>query len=137
MNKKILYILSIVVTFGLMSCDKYLDTTPDNRTVLDSDEKVKELLTSAYPEMTYGLFCYSMSDNVADRGEGNEVFRNNEQGYFWKSLPKPCRILHQVIGSLATMPLPMPTRLWSLLKAPKWRGTFLLSICLITEKHFW
>ncbi|WP_321308859.1 RagB/SusD family nutrient uptake outer membrane protein [Marinifilum fragile] len=84
MNKKILYILSIVVAFGLMSCDEYLDTTPDNRTVLDSDEKVKELLTSAYPEMTYGLFCYSMSDNVADRGEGNEVFRNNEQGYFWE-----------------------------------------------------
>ncbi len=72
------------MAFGLMSCDKYLDTTPDNRTVLDSDEKVKELLASAYPETTYGLFCYSMSDNISDMGDGNEMFRNNEQGYFWE-----------------------------------------------------
>lgn len=84
MNKKILYILSIVLTLGLMSCDNYLDTTPDNRTVLDSGEKVKELLTSAYPETSYGMFCYSMSDNISDKGEGNEIMRNNEQGYYWE-----------------------------------------------------
>lgn len=84
MNKKILYILTIVTALGFVSCDNYLDTTPDNRTVLDSDEKVKELLTSAYPETTYGLFCFSMSDNADDKGIGHTSLINNEQGYFWE-----------------------------------------------------
>lgn len=84
MNKKILYILTIVATLGLAACDDYLDTTPDNRTVLDSEVKVKELLTSAYPEYSYGMFCYSMSDNADDKGNGHTTMINNEQGYFWE-----------------------------------------------------
>ena len=84
MKKKIIYILNTFLLFGLMSCDNYLDVTPDNRTVLDSEEKVKELLTSAYPDKTYGLFCYAMADNVDDKGIGHESLRSNEEGYFWK-----------------------------------------------------
>ncbi|RXQ96722.1 RagB/SusD family nutrient uptake outer membrane protein [Ancylomarina salipaludis] len=84
MNKKILYILSIAATLFFVSCDNYLDTTPDNRTVLDSDEKVKELLTSAYPEYSYGMFSYSMSDNVQDKGIGHNTDINNDQGYAWE-----------------------------------------------------
>ncbi len=84
MNKKILYILTIITALGFVSCDNYLDTTPDNRTVLDSEEKVKELLTAAYPEATYGLFCFSMSDNADDKGIGHMSLINNEQAYFWE-----------------------------------------------------
>lgn len=85
MNKKILYILSFVATLGFVSCDDYLDTTPDNRTVLDSEVKVKELLTSAYPANAYGLFCFSMSDDADDKGPGDRAsLISNEQGYFWK-----------------------------------------------------
>jgi hypothetical protein len=83
MNKKILYILTIITALGFVSCDNYLDTTPDNRTVLDSEEKVKELLTAAYPEATYGLFCFSMTDNADDKGAGHTSMINNEQAYFW------------------------------------------------------
>ncbi|WP_165836108.1 RagB/SusD family nutrient uptake outer membrane protein [Marinifilum breve] len=84
MNKNLLYILTIVAALGFTSCDKYLDTTPDNRMELDSEEKVKELLTSAYPEFTYGLFCFAMSDNADDKGPGHQSMINNEQGYFWE-----------------------------------------------------
>lgn len=84
MNKKILYISSIVATLGFVSCDDYLDTTPDNRTVLDSEVKVKELLTSAYPEGAYGLFTYAMSDDADDKGFSENSLISNEQGYFWK-----------------------------------------------------
>ncbi len=84
MNKQLLYILTIVATLAFVSCDNYLDTTPDNRMDLDSDVKVKELLTSAYPVMTYGLFCYSMSDDADDKGAGHMSLITNEQGYFWE-----------------------------------------------------
>lgn len=84
MKKKILYILAIAAALGFVSCDDYLNTTPDNRTVLDSELKVKELLTSAYPEMAYGLFCFAMSDDADDKGKGHQTMITNEQGYFWK-----------------------------------------------------
>jgi hypothetical protein len=84
MNKQLLYILSITAALFFASCDNYLDTTPDNRTVLDSDEKVKELLTSAYPELSYGMFCFSMSDNADDKGIGHNTDINNDQGYAWE-----------------------------------------------------
>lgn len=86
MKKKILYILTIAATLGFVSCDDYLDTTPDNRTVLDSEVKVKELLTSAYPELAYGLFTHSMSDDADDKGVVSDGISliSNEQGYLWK-----------------------------------------------------
>jgi len=84
MNKQLLYILTIVAALGFVSCDNYLDTTPDNRTVLDSPEKVKELLTSAYPEYSYGMFCFSMTDNATDKGIGHNTDITNDQGYAWE-----------------------------------------------------
>jgi len=84
MNKQLLYILTIVAAMGFVSCDNYLDTTPDNRTVMDSPEKVKELLTSAYPEYSYGMFCFSMGDNATDKGIGHNTDINNDQGYAWE-----------------------------------------------------
>lgn len=84
MKKKTIYILGLIMTLGFMSCDDYLDVTPDNRASLDSDVKVKELLTSAYPELGYGLFSFSMSDNARDKGIGHMSDMSNTEGYFWK-----------------------------------------------------
>lgn len=52
----------------LSSCEKYLETPPDQRAVLDSPEKVSELLASAYPRASYITFTESMSDNAGDKG---------------------------------------------------------------------
>ncbi|HWK01994.1 MAG TPA: RagB/SusD family nutrient uptake outer membrane protein [Puia sp.] len=54
----------------LGGCKKYLSTTPDNRTSLDTPEKVAQLLGTAYPQVNYMAFTESISDNVNDKGIG-------------------------------------------------------------------
>ncbi len=58
-----------------LSCDKFLDELPDNRTEIDTPEKIAKILISAYPETApYGMM-EMMSDNVTDAGS------RIEQGY--------------------------------------------------------
>lgn len=59
---------SLILVLG--GCKKYLSTPPDNRTTLDSPEKVAQLLGTAYPQANYMAFTESISDNVADKGIG-------------------------------------------------------------------
>ncbi len=71
MCKLVRYVLScasLILVLG--GCKKYLSTTPDNRTTLDSPEKVAQLLATAYPQANYMAFTESISDNVADKGIG-------------------------------------------------------------------
>src|SRR5258708_30588286 len=71
MCKLVRYVLScasLILVLG--GCKKYLSTTPDNRTTLDSPEKVAQLLATAYPQSNYMAFTESISDNVADKGIG-------------------------------------------------------------------
>ncbi|RNL91698.1 RagB/SusD family nutrient uptake outer membrane protein [Sinomicrobium pectinilyticum] len=73
----------------LISCESFLDEVPDNRTEIDSPEKINELLTGAYPEASYFLFTESMSDNADDKGNGaNAGFRDqvNTEMYKWNDL---------------------------------------------------
>lgn len=65
---RIMIIFSVGI--ALSACEKYLETAPDQRAVLDSPEKVSELLTSAYPQANYFPFAEAMSDNVGDKGAG-------------------------------------------------------------------
>lgn len=85
--KKLKYtIASSFLIFGLCSCDSFLSHVPDDRTVIDSPDAVKELLVSAYPGGTYIPFCEVMSDNVGDKGEASlkgDIVKNT-QSYFWK-----------------------------------------------------
>ena len=66
--KKIQYILCLLALAG---CDKFLDKMPDNRTEIDSQEKIQALLVSAYPPTDYMLVTEFMSDNVDDYGANN------------------------------------------------------------------
>ncbi len=59
-----------VLMLALTGCKKYLETPPDNRTTLDTPEKVAQLLGTAYPQGNYMAFAESISDNVADKGVG-------------------------------------------------------------------
>jgi len=70
--KKIHYILlSAASLLTAAGCDKFLDKMPDNRTEIDSQEKIQALLTSAYPPTDYMLVTEFMSDNVDDYGTNN------------------------------------------------------------------
>ena len=68
-----------------VSCNKFLDTMPDNRTELDTEEKIISILISAYHDHDYQLCTELMSDNIDDLGgEVNTRFTTFfEQLYRW------------------------------------------------------
>ena len=67
-------------------CESFLGTEPDDRTVIDSPDKVKELLVSAYPQAHYMLFAEFMSDNTEDKGSWlYSIYpRRQEEAYNWE-----------------------------------------------------
>lgn len=69
MKKMIIYSSVLLVT-GMTGCSKFLEKAPDNRTELNSPEKVSQLLGTAYPQGNYMDFAESLSDNVDDKGFG-------------------------------------------------------------------
>jgi starch-binding outer membrane protein, SusD/RagB family len=78
--KKLLLYISFIVLLG--SCKKFLEQPPDNRAVLNSPEKVSQLLGTAYPQANYMAFAESISDNVADKGIGDLDRTNIDPFYF-------------------------------------------------------
>lgn len=61
------YILPLILVSG---CSKYLEKEPDNRALINTPQKISQLLGTAYPEAGYASFAESMSDNVTDIGVG-------------------------------------------------------------------
>jgi len=59
----------LATTFGISSCDDFLDTMPDQRTELDNADKVRDILISAYPAQYPMLMFEFMSDNYDDNGD--------------------------------------------------------------------
>jgi hypothetical protein len=66
--KKLYIYLFALAALSAAGCKKYLEQTPDQRTEINSVEKVAQLLTSAYPEANYIAFTESASDNAEDKG---------------------------------------------------------------------
>lgn len=60
-----------LAAIAFASCDDFLDKVPDNRAELDSEEKIKGLLVSAYPTSECIVLNELMSDNINDMGESN------------------------------------------------------------------
>ena len=73
MKKKINYILpALVLTASLglttVSCNGFLDEMPDNRTELNTDQKIAKLLVSAYADVSPNELFELYSDNSDDSG---------------------------------------------------------------------
>ena len=90
-KSNIIYSISFAALLGLSlaSCDNYLDVMPDNRTEVDSEDKVVSLITSAYPsDAFYGYLNESMSDNIDDMGERYSQYdsRFARQAYSWEDI---------------------------------------------------
>jgi hypothetical protein len=75
----------MVVGIVVSGCEDFLSKVPDNRTILDSKEKIAELLVTAYPEGNYIPFCEAMSDNVEDNPTQSQDARNTDP-YFWRNV---------------------------------------------------
>src|SRR5690606_26219520 len=80
--KKITIYSFIIVLLSLTGCSKFLERLPDNRTELNSVDKVSQLLGTAYPQANYMDFCESMSDNVDDKGVGEMDITNTDSYFF-------------------------------------------------------
>lgn len=87
-KNKIIYSMGLLTAaLTLSSCNDYLDSMPDNRATIDTEAKVLNLLTSAYPTSTYVLFNEMMSDNCDDYGENNpNTDRFADQVFHWKDI---------------------------------------------------
>ena len=77
-------VLAFAALFTAVSCDTFLDRMPDNRAEIDSQQKIRALLVSAYPATDYMLVTEFMSDNVDDYGKNNPYTdRFIDQVYAW------------------------------------------------------
>ena len=70
MKQIFLYTSCCLLIAAGSGCKKYLDKLPDNRAIINTPEKVSQLLGTAYPQGNYQAFAEIMSDNVADIGDG-------------------------------------------------------------------
>lgn len=76
-------ILLAAILLALTSCNNFLDEMPDDRTVIDSPEKIGELLTFAYPNQNHQMFCYAMSDNATEKSKSSRKNEINSDAYNW------------------------------------------------------
>ena len=81
--KKLKITLSLLILVSIVGCDDFLSEKPDNRTEIDTPEKISELLVTAYPQMSYFDIAETMSDNVFD-SQLPETILKNEQNYNWE-----------------------------------------------------
>lgn len=85
MKKIIIGAAAFLGMISFSSCNDFLDKIPDNRTELDSKEKIAELLVNAYPKESYIGFTEAMTDNVGDKGSDARVtHQSNTEPFFWK-----------------------------------------------------
>lgn len=83
MKKIILY--TVLGLLSISSCQRYLETAPDSslNVEIDSEDKISEILTGAYPQASYFSFLEARTDNVEERTNGVHT-RLNEAMYFWE-----------------------------------------------------
>ena len=68
------YYLLLLFLVAATSCNDYLNEMPDNRAEIDSEEKVSNLLVSAYPENAFIMATELASDNVDDYSSTNPYY---------------------------------------------------------------
>jgi len=113
--KNIKYIAFALAAVLLASCNDFLDKLPDDRAELDTNEKVTQLLVSAYPSSTNVLINEMMSDNVDDSGRGysspvicEQLYRLNDISledqdspyYIWNGFYESVAICNQALEAI-------------------------------------
>jgi len=86
MKKITIIISSLVAAMMAVSCNEFLDTMPDNRAEIDSEYKVQQLLTSAYPDHDYVMVAEMLSDNLDKYNNTNVSSQFFEQLWHWEDI---------------------------------------------------
>ncbi len=81
--KNNILLLALLALFT--ACNDFLDHSPDSDldVTIDTEDKIAELLTGAYPQASYIAFLEPRTDNVEERPNGVHS-RLNEAMYFWE-----------------------------------------------------
>lgn len=84
-HRKFIQIAALLLGLMFTACNDYLDQIPDTSLSIDIDSegKIAELLTGAYPTASYFPFLEPRTDNVGERLDGT-YSRLNEAMYFWR-----------------------------------------------------
>lgn len=95
-NMRFLYILILGCVFSFYSCEDALDSTfdgylaenPDNRLDLDTEEKIRKVLVSAYPQSSYFYLTEMASDNTEENASTaySPLNLGQEQAYRWQDV---------------------------------------------------
>lgn len=84
--KKIMVMcLAATPLVALTSCNDFLDTMPDNRTELNTPEKITKILVNAYPNANWNMLAEFSSDNADDNGTRYSLLdRLSDEVYHWE-----------------------------------------------------
>lgn len=85
--KKYIGLSIIALGMGLTSCNDFLDKLPDNRTEANTEEKIQQLLVSAYPTSDHMAFTELASDNADEISIPSvSTERFYDQCYAWEEI---------------------------------------------------
>lgn len=84
--KKINIGVGLLIGLFFVNCSGFLDETPDNRTKIDSVDKVGETVTLAYAKTTHVMFSDIMSDNTVDSENITLENVSNTEAFFWEDI---------------------------------------------------
>ncbi|MCH5307183.1 MAG: RagB/SusD family nutrient uptake outer membrane protein [Prevotella sp.] len=80
------------INAALTSCESELDEVPDNRTEIDTPEKVQLLLVSGYPQAVPAVMCELFGDNYVDNnvvkpGQHRAAYKDfHDEAYAWQNV---------------------------------------------------
>lgn len=67
--RKVYYMVCMLAALSvIISCEDFLDKMPDKRAEINSNQKISELLVSAYPNVDPMMIYEHRTDNVMDNG---------------------------------------------------------------------
>jgi len=85
-------VFALIAIIMFASCNDFLDTLPDKRAELNNEEKIAQILVTAYPSMLPVMVFEMMSDNVSDNGPQYSDRSNaqlNGQAYRYEDITEP------------------------------------------------
>ena len=85
---KIKVLSFVTLSLTLASCNDFLDKNPDDRTEINTVEKVQKLLVSAYPNKTISFLTEYSSDNVMDNGKSFSAYDSQHKIYRFEDDPE-------------------------------------------------
>ena len=86
MIRKYIILPFIALGICLTSCNDFLDKLPDDRAEMNAQDKVTQLLVSAYIEHSPNFLFHMSSDDVDDNGKEYRAQLNQEQMYRWQTV---------------------------------------------------